>query len=65
MEHVTVKTVKGSFQLQLQDSIKLREKIVYDYHKQCRYLIKEAIKWAPYVAGSHLQVKGQFSIQSC
>ena len=44
------------YEMQLQDSRKLRLKIVEDFTKQCRHIIKEALNFAPSVTASHLQV---------
>ncbi|XP_078486851.1 phosphatidylinositol 4-kinase alpha [Ciona intestinalis] len=41
--------------LHLQDSRKMREKLVEDFTKHCRHILKEALKWAPATTASHLQ----------
>nr|CAB3264847.1 phosphatidylinositol 4-kinase alpha-like [Phallusia mammillata] len=43
------------YTIQLQDSRKLREKIVEDFTKHCRHILRLAIKWAPTTTTSHLQ----------
>uniref|UniRef100_H2ZBY1 1-phosphatidylinositol 4-kinase n=1 Tax=Ciona savignyi TaxID=51511 RepID=H2ZBY1_CIOSA len=39
----------------LQDSRKLREKLVEDFTKHCRHILREALKWAHATTASHLQ----------
>ncbi|XP_077969116.1 phosphatidylinositol 4-kinase alpha-like isoform X2 [Styela clava] len=48
--------IPGSrFTFQLQDSLKLREKIIKDFKQHCGGILNEAVRWAPSSTTSHLQ----------